>query len=178
MRVYLGNYPKYFGPYQLVDKLFFFLSDEKKDKIVDWIPLKPFEWLDRRYNTRHIDIEIDEYDTWNADHTLALIIHPVLVKFRKNVYSFPSNIEDSDIPNTVFNESDTKDTISLKKWEWILDEMIWAFSQILEEDYESQYFSFDQNNKIIVDHDGLEAHNKRIQRGLMFFSKYYLHLWN
>lgn len=178
MKVYIGNYPKYFGPYQLVDKIFFFLSDEKKDKIVDWIPSKPFEWIDKRFNTRHIDIEIDDYDTWNAEHTLAMIIHPVLVKFRKNINSFPTNFDDTDIPKTVYDKFDKKDEISLKKWEWILDEMIWAFSQILEEDYESTYFSLDENEKIIVDHEGLEAHRKRIQRGLMLFSKYYLNLWN
>lgn len=178
MKVYIGNYPKYFGPYQLVDKIFFFLSDEKKDKIVDWIPSKPFEWIDKRFNTRHIDIEIDDYDTWNAEHTLAMIIHPVLVKFRKNINSFPTNFDDTDIPKTVYDKFDKEDEISLKKWEWVLDEMIWSFSQILEEDYESSYFSLDENEKIIVDHEGLEAHRKRIQRGLMLFSKYYLNLWN
>ena len=36
-----------------------------------------------RDRPRKIEVHIDDYDVWGADHTLALIIHPVLVKLKE-----------------------------------------------------------------------------------------------
>ena len=33
---------------------------------------------------RKVKIQIDHYDVWNADHTLALIIHPLLQRMQAN----------------------------------------------------------------------------------------------
>jgi len=33
---------------------------------------------------RKVSVQIDDFDTWSLDHTLALIIHPALVKFKQD----------------------------------------------------------------------------------------------
>ena len=188
MKVYIGEYPRWFGPYQFVDKVFFFLSDEKKDKIVDWIPTAPFTWMDKWFNQRYVDIQIDEYDTWNADHTLALIIHPLLVKFRENILGVP-HIDSADVPDEVWRGETNEDEIEFKKWTWIVDEMIFAFSKDLDEDWESAYmdipldedFQFDsigKNPKFKIDNEKIMATRKRIENGHRLFGKYYGALWN
>ena len=62
------------------------------------------------------EIIIDKWDVWSMDITLSQIIHPMLVKFRKNVDGAPLGISE-------------------EKWKQILDEMIWSFHFILNENY-------------------------------------------
>ena len=38
---------------------------------------------------RKIDIQIDRYDTWNMDHTLALIVLPMLKQLKKEKHGSP-----------------------------------------------------------------------------------------
>ena len=33
---------------------------------------------------RKVRVEINDYDTWNLDHTLAQVIYPALVKFKED----------------------------------------------------------------------------------------------
>lgn len=57
---------------------------------------------------RNISINLDDYDMWNLDHTLALIILPCLKKFKKNLHGHPGNI-------------------TFEQWKSILNKMIKAF---------------------------------------------------
>lgn len=59
-------------------------------------------------------ISISKRDLWDLDYTLAQIIHPALVKFRKLHAGYPGSL-------------------TPEKWEEILDEMIYAFSLYLDE---------------------------------------------
>ena len=46
MKVKIGPYKNWFGPYQLCDLLRFVVVPEKyRDKLSDMIPGKPFEWI-------------------------------------------------------------------------------------------------------------------------------------
>ena len=38
---------------------------------------------------RKISVKIDEWDTWSMDHTLALIIHPMLLQLRDTTNGSP-----------------------------------------------------------------------------------------
>jgi hypothetical protein len=51
------------------------------------------------------------------------------------------------------------------RWEYILDEIIWTFEQIVEDDV-------DQSNELRL------AYHERIKRGTTFFGKYYSSLWD
>ena len=52
-----------------------------------------------------------------------------------------------------------------------MDEMIWAFAQIIDDEAESKFYS-------PLNREGLDAHNKRIQNGTRLFGKYYQALWD
>ena len=41
---------------------------------------------------RKINIEIDNYDTWNLDHTLALIIYPALLSLKQLSRAYQVNL--------------------------------------------------------------------------------------
>jgi len=44
---------------------------------------------------RKIKIQIDPWDTWSTDHTLSLIIHPLLVQLQKTKHGSP-NVDDNE----------------------------------------------------------------------------------
>lgn len=115
---------------------------------------------------RQVDIHIDNYDTWSMDHTLAMIILPMLRQLKETKHGAPG-VDDSDVPDELKstsappkeNDWDTDDN-HFKRWDWALDEMIWAFEQILIPDRESQFYSgtsdylrvpLDEHNKPIGD---------------------------
>lgn len=177
MKVEIGEYPDWVGPYQVADKLFFFLSEDKREKIGDWIPAAPFEWYHKWFKSRHVEVKIDKWDTWSVDHTLALIIHPLLVKFRENMNGWPMNIDSADVPDSVWSDLTAEDDIREKQWQWLVDEMIWGFSQIIDEDADLQFFSEDENGKSKCDIEGMKKWSERINRSTLLFGKYYQNLW-
>ena len=96
---------------------------------------------------RKIDIQIDGYDTWNADNTLAHVIYPMLLQLKATKHGVPSEFvefggEDYDQQqsfdfyleghNEYFEQG-------VARWEETLDKMIWSFQQIALEDYEDKY---------------------------------------
>lgn len=138
---------------------------------------------------RTVRIRIDKWDTWNMDHTLALLISPMLKQLRATKHGAP-HVDSDDVPDHL-KETDTKtddglDEHYFARWDWVLDEMIWTFDAMLEGD--SKFFDHsgiddsmpfkEQIEKLKVDHDGLQAQAQRIQNGLRLFGKYYRSLWD
>lgn len=128
---------------------------------------------------RKVKIELIEDDMFCLDNTLAKIIHPCLVKFKEGQTGYPYNL-------------------SKKKWNEILDKMIWAFSNIANDnmttpapsDYGINYEnSSDFNNYELLHADwtktqgyidwkkDYENHRKKIKEGLRLFGKYFESLW-
>jgi len=99
--------------------------------------------------SRKINIKIDDYDMWNLDHTLALIILPSLKKFKKNLAGCPANFVKDD------------KEVGFKKWENTIQKMIDAFEILASED-------------IIYE----EKFQKTVTKGLKLFSKYFQNLWD
>jgi len=125
--------------YTWYDKIVFEIFDKLENLV------RPINhWSYRR--KRKIKIQIDRYDVWSADHTLALIIHPVLVELKKQKQGSP-NVDDSDVPDYLKstasppkeNEWDT-DNNHHARWEYVLDEMIWAFEQHTHDDCNDHQF--------------------------------------
>jgi hypothetical protein len=193
MKVHIGPYTDYIGPYQIAEKVFFWIDhravllDETLEnrwdvkacnKFGDWLDKswvhKFCLWLDSK-KRRKIDVRIDSYDTWSMDHTLALIIHPMLVQLRDTNHGyFSSDPEDAphigQDPGTDF----TNDSKALDRYKWIMDEMIWAFDTLkTDEDY--KLFYTEENG---WDFEGQRLHNERIDNGLRLFGKYYRALWD
>ena len=96
---------------------------------------------------REIDVTIDNYDIWSLDHTLAYIIHPALILLKSKKNGSP-NVDDDDVPDHLKstsappkkNEWDT-DENWFKRWDWVMDEMIWSFSTKIDIDHDKEFYS-------------------------------------
>ena len=145
---------------------------------------------------RDEDIVIHNYDTWNMDHTLALLIVPMLKQLKETKHGAPC-VETSDVPLFLkptqlevvrYKEDGETDKNFFKRWDYVMDEMIWAFEQIVDDDDEKPFYDHSEIKpedsmeesvkKLKVDREGLDAHNKRIENGLRLFGKYYRSLWD
>ena len=128
-------------------------------------------WLDRLFGwnpKQKISVRIDKHDTWSMDHTLAHIILPMLVQLKENNHGYPSGLTE-------------------KKWDDIMDEMIWAFEQKLrdnwEDDYYGPYIESEDKGELFgrfewVDDEGRQKHQERMTNGFKLFGKYYENLWD
>lgn len=173
-------------------------SDEEYDveayeKITEWVStltvyqwlMAVEQWIDLR-TKRKIKIKIHDYDVWGMDHTLALIISPMLKLMKEKKHGAPF-VDDDDVPEELQSTSappveewDT-DANHFKRWDWVMDEMIWTFEQIEDEDSESRFFTYpDPNNleNLQYDKNGYLKHQYRIDRGLRLFGKYFRGLWD
>jgi len=156
-------------------------------------------------------VKIDRWDTWSMDHTLAEIILPMLIQLRNDKHGSPM-VDDEDVPEELrsakkpklkrkkddirnnlnthavdWDGSDGETNIHLK-WDWVLNEMIWAFEQKVKDDDEHQFFDhtdcgfkspWDKDYvRPKVDWDGLKAHQARKTNGYRLFGKYYEGLWD
>jgi len=160
MKVKIGPYLTWYGPYQIADYVFFWTKrryddelerwDYKlKDQFGDWLAdtwVGTFcNWIQEKRKRTEI-VRIDPYDTWSMDHTLSLIIHPMLVQLKNTKHGAPFT-DDEDVPEHLRStnappkkeEWDTDD-LFFDRWNWILDEMIWAFYQEANDDPDAPPF--------------------------------------
>jgi hypothetical protein len=211
MKVYLSSYRNHWiSPYTILEWLYRREVDSHDPTIVKWANrLEPFcVFLQKILDKIHPYInyvKIDYYDTWNTDRTLALVIHPLLVQLQKAKHGSP-NVDDEDVPEELRSNSappkekewDTDDNHH-KRWDWVLNEMIWTFAQILDEDADRQFHSGEHdirmeeveingeklyqmvrgpNDTHKFDREGYDAWNERQKNGLRLFGKYYRGLWD
>ena len=142
---------------------------------------------------RQIEIRIDKFDTWSMDHTLALLIVPMLKQLKATKQGAPM-VDDEDVPDDIKSTSAPKkefewdiDIYHFRRWDYVMDEMIWAMEQIVL-DNEGQFFDHsevDENadvnvqmKQIKTDWDGLDQYRKRMQNGCRLFGKYFQSLWD
>lgn len=145
---------------------------------------------------RKIDVRIDDHDLWSADHTLAYIILPLLKKFRAEYQGAPY-VDNDDVPEqlrSTHNDDTGVDDTRFAKWEYVLDEMIFAFESKMM-DWEEQFWirkpvlDLSQHpgddeftpvpwiDKGECDWAGMDACRVRISNGFKLFGKYYEGLW-
>lgn len=185
MKVYLGK-PKnaWFGPYHLADLLQYVgVSEDKCDEMGEKLSrswLNPvFNWVYEHNPFRKPTeiIRVDYWDVWSMDHTLSPIILKLLIEFRKNLHSAP-NVDDCDVPDSlksmnaprVIDPYDT-DGHYFKRWDYVIDEMIWTFEHIVDDDWEHQVLILSN------DREAYASMQNRIDNGLRLFGKYFRHLW-
>lgn len=173
MKVNIGSYIHWIGPYQISDFLFKrLLGEDIAEKIGDflietWLN-NVCQWIhDKR--KRKTEVHIDEYDTWSLDYTLTLIILPALKSYRETVISY-SRIDEDDIPE------DKKHLDKRERWNYILDEMIYAFESATDDFEEPRLLKYP--NGLFGWPTDYTDHLKRTERGRILFGKYYHRLWN
>lgn len=140
-----------------------------------------------------IDVHIDKWDTWSMDHTLAHIILPMLKQLKETKHGSP-NVDPNEVPEELRPSAEWKeayegdDSIDDKyhaRWDWVLDEMIWAFEQKTidwDEEYFGEYVP-SANNQVFgnypnADWNGMKKHQERMSNGFRLFGKYYEALWD
>jgi len=165
MKVVIGPYKSWIGPYQIADAIFFWQekhSDtckwaDRAHKFGTWLSenkdgsdstlLKVCQWIESKRN-RQVYVRIDKYDTWSMDHTLAYIILPMLKQLQATKHGSP-NVDDLDVPEPLRStapgardrceeEWDLDDNFH-ERWNYVLSEMIWAFEQ-QDNDGDAQFF--------------------------------------
>ena len=249
MRVKIAPYKNWFGPYQLAEKLMFWVPKEKDEygiphtahrvhEFGEWLahgsiepdvtPDNPTEkwdkdrpitllyrfllWIDSK-KKRKIQVQIDRWDTWNMESTLGYIVRPMLKQLKEEKHGAPF-VDDKDVPKELrstsappLSEEDKNvgatDDLHFKRWDWVLDEMIFAFKNKIDEDWTQQFHSgttdwyseastFDEatgkallfelkrgpNDTAKIDMKGMRAYQKRITNGFRLFGKYYENLWD
>ena len=171
MKVNIGKYPSYYFWHGWLYSLFGY-SPKQRAKI-----------------------KIDTQDTWSMDCTLAPIILPMLVQLKATKHGAPV-VDMNDVPKELratkkqldaYGKRGDVDPKHFERWDWIIDEMIWAFEQKCrdnwQDDFYGDYIEDPKNGSIAdsfewVDHEGQQAHQERMTNGFKLFGKYYENLWD
>lgn len=215
MKIYFTNYRNHWlSPYTILEKVFFWREIDYDEPIIEkwserlmpfcqaWQKFLDFVHPEIRY------VKIDRWDTWSMDHTLGRIALPMLKQLQATKHGAPL-VDDEDVPEELKstsapakeNEWDT-DSNHFKRWDYVLNEMIWAFEQKNDDDWTKQYYSgvadyihveceephptygklyqmkHGPNHTQVVDWDGMNAHQARMTNGFKLFGKYYEGLWD
>ena len=224
MFVYTNKYRNHWlSPYTILEKVLFWKDWDNIDYDTPWVKkwtdrLNPFcRGLEKFLDFVHPRIEyvkIDRWDTWSMDTTLAPIILPMLKQLKKDKHG-SCQVELEDVPEkmrgTIHDEWDDQKCFDFyneeidfetddvhTRWDWVMNEMIWAFEQLCDDDHERQFWKVhpeidfkkypeDEGKEVVpvrwsvegqCDWDGLKEHNKRIDNGLRLFGKYFRGLWD
>ena len=205
MKVKIGNYPdrlmcnlfnnymvKKHGyvdwprNYTLLERCLNWLDDRIQDfyNVFNWL------WFDRRQ--QKIKVHIDPWDTWSMDHTLAHIVLPMLIQLKETKHGGPF-VDLKDVPKELHGKKLTKkqkdngevDDKHFERWDWVLEEMIWAFEQKTLDSWEEQYYKYEDDPTaqfgvkcVWSDDEGRKAHQERMSNGFRLFGKYYENLWD
>jgi len=178
MKVYISKYRDHWvSPYTILEKVFFWREiDYDEPKIEKWADrLRPLcegvrNFLDRIYpNITYV--KIDKWDVWGMDTTLAHIILPMLKQLDRVKHGAPI-VDDEDVPERLKSTSAPPkecvwdiDANHFKRWDWVMNEMIWAFEYKLKD-------------TDLDDIDIWEADGVRAQNGFRLFGKYFQSLWD
>jgi hypothetical protein len=176
MKVKIGPYTNWIGPYQIAEKLLFWLNKYEDSRVHDfgtWLAedkngkdsylCKFCTWI-HNFKSRQEYVRIDKYDTWGMDSTLALIALPMLKQLHATKHGAPF-IADEDVPEELKstsapakeNDYDTDDN-HFKRWDWVLEQMIHSFECKVDDSWQEQYRSGVIDTLMVpVDSDGNEV---------------------
>jgi len=145
------------------------LSEDKNGN--DSLLAKFCLWVDKK-RQRKIKIRIDKYDTWNMNDTLAMLTLPMLKQLKATKHGSPY-VDLEDVPENLrtlddqdkdpsqksfdFYEEGEKEAWDMmhERWEWVIDEMIWAFEQVVDKENDKQFYTGEIDHLILpIDREG------------------------
>jgi len=170
------------------------------------------QWVWDRVHPAINYVKIDYWDTWSMDHTLSPIILPMLRQLKEKKHGSPF-VDDEDVPDELksTNAPPKEDEYDVDgnhhaRWDWVMDEMIFAFTCKTDDSWEDAFRSgtFDMTtvpvdeagNEVAkgehkyyqmkdgpghtyrCDYEGMRVVEARIQNGFRLFGKYYQALWD
>jgi len=216
MKVVIGPYRSWIGPYQIAELLCFWVPKKHNSQDIvarkpDWVHdfgtwlsqdkegneswlLKLCQWIESK-RSRQVYVRVDKYDSWSADHTIALIAVPLLKQLQVSKHGAP-HVDDEDVPENLRStnapakehEHET-DANHFKRWDWVLGEIIWALEQKISDTADDQFYSKvdptmkskdieDMMGNIVIDWVGMQEWQARKTRGYKLFGKYFENLWD
>jgi hypothetical protein len=219
MKVYISNYRNHWiSPYTILEKVFFWREIDYDEPIIVKLSdiLLPFTTALQKFldfvhpQVRYV--KIDRWDTWSMDHTLSYIILPMLKQLKETKHGAPT-VDDEDVPEQLKSTSAPPkedeyavDDNHFGRWDYVLDEMIFAFEHLVNDSWQDAYSSGEidmawtpvdkEGNEVPkgehlyfqmghgpkhtyqCDYDGIRAVEERMQKGLCLFGKYYRNLWD
>jgi len=173
---------------------------------------RAIQWVWDRVHPPIKYVKIDYWDTWSMDHTLADIVLPMLKQLKEKKHGSPF-VDDEDVPEELRstsappkeNEWDT-DANHFRRWDWAMDEMIFAFECKVDNSWEDAFRSGEHDilwipvdkdgNEVPkgehryyqmghgpkdtyqCDYEGMKVVQARITNGFRLFGKYYEGLWD
>ncbi len=224
------------SPYTILDYMFFWTDwskcsrkkgiptlEEEKNYVEhpEWVekwsdrllPIsKTIQWVWDKVDHKIDYVKIDRWDTWSMDHTLSYIVLPMLKQLQSEKHGAPF-VDDEDVPEELKstsappkeNEYDT-DANHFKRWDYVLNEMIFAFEHKVDDSWEDAYRSGDidtiwvpvdaKGNEVPkgehkyyqmkdgpkhtyqCDYDAIQLVHDRMKNGFRLFGKYYEGLWD
>ena len=223
MKVYISNYRNHWlSPYHILEfvcfweknnDVFYNLEDKPNAPYEKWVNfLDPIcKAMAKVMDVIHpkVDyVKIDYWDTWSMDHTLGQIALPMLKQLKDKKHGSPC-VDDEDVPEELKstsapakeNEWDVDDN-HFKRWDWVMDEMIFAFEHHINKEWEEAYRSGEFDHKSVAcewyengkpkmfrleegpnhtykaDYEGMRVVEDRIKNGFRLFGKYYQGLWD
>jgi len=223
MKVYISGYRNHWlSPYHILEfvcfweknnDVFYNLEDKPNAPYEKWVNfLDPIcKAIAKVLDVIHpkVDyVKIDYWDTWSMDHTLGQIALPMLKQLKEKKHGAPI-VDDEDVPEELKstsapakeNEWDTDDN-HFKRWDWVMDEMIFAFEHHINKEWEEAYRSGEFDHKSVAcewyengkpkmfkleegpnhtykaDYEGMRVVEDRIKNGFRLFGKYYQALWD
>ena len=214
MKVYKSNYRHHWlSPYTILEKVFFWREIDYDEPIIEkWserlLPLSKAYKAVMDFIYPQINyVKIDRYDTWSMDHTLADIILPMLKQLDTDKHGAP-NVDDEDVPKELRSiyalpkdEYDV-DGNHFARWDWVLNEMIFAFECKVDDTWQEKFYSGVSDMKSVpcewyengkpkmyqyvegpnhtykCDYEGVAEVQKRITNGFRLFGKYFEALWD
>jgi len=214
MKVYINNYKHHWiSPYIVLEKVFFWREIDYDEPIIEkWSnrlePIsKAIQYIWDKIDPKINYVKIDRYDTWSMDNTLADIILPMLKQLNAEKHGAP-NVADEDVPMELQSwTSPAKDEYDVDgrhfaRWEWVMNEMIFAFESKVNDGWQEKFYSgvsdikvvpckWDENGKPTLytfeegpnhtykcDYEGIAEVQKRITNGYRLFGKYFEALWD
>jgi hypothetical protein len=214
VKVYKSNYRHHWiSPYKILEKLIFWREIDYDEPLIDkWsnrlLPFSKAYQAVMDFIHPKIDyVKIDRYDTWSMDHTLADIILPMLKQLDTDKHGAP-HVDDEDVPMELQSwVSPAKDEYDVDghhfaRWDWVLNEMIFAFESKVNDGWQEKFYSgvsdmktvpceWDENGKPKMyqyvegpnhtykcDYEGIAEVQKRITNGYRLFGKYFEALWD
>jgi len=223
MKVYISSYRNHWlSPYHILEfvcfwektnDVFYNLEDKPNAPYEKWVnfldPIckviaKVLDVIHPKVNY----VKIDHWDTWSMDHTLGQIALPMLKQLKEKKHGSPI-VDDEDVPEELKstsapakeNEWDIDDN-HFKRWDWVMDEMIFAFEHHINKEWEEAYRSGEFDHKSVAcewyengkpkmfkleegpnhtykaDYEGMAVVEERIKNGFRLFGKYYQALWD
>ena len=208
MKAYIGNYPKWIGPYQIAEWLQYLCVHERdRDAFADWLSetwVDDFcQWLHSKMR-QNVYIKTDRWDHWNADATMAMLCLPILKELRRYKHGAP-HIDNEDVPEELHSTNAPPkengwdiDENHFKRFDWVLNEIIWSLEQMQPDcDWEDQFhtgkmdiFFEKEEGKVYsemkhgpkhthtFDIEGYKAYSAKIDNGLRLLGQHWRGLWD